>query len=159
MDSHAYVFTDGSCTGTGLGAWATLIVVPKVSVTPLYGTLNWTTINRCELEPIVAGLRYIERVTGKGKPGFRVTVVSDSQTTVRVIAGEYKAKSNADLWDAYYTASANMNVKAIWRERRSHEYMIYVDNLCHSLREQAKKTFKRVPTLLPANDLPLEDFK
>ena len=80
MSSHVYLFTDGSCTGTGLGAWAALVIVPGISVTPLYGVESWTTINRCELAPIVAGMRYIGRVVGKGKSGLKVTIISDSET-------------------------------------------------------------------------------
>ncbi len=155
---HAYVFTDGSCTRTGLGAWAGLIVVPGIEVHPLYGVASYTTINRCELAPIIDSLRYIRRTFGKGKPGLRLTLISDSETTIKTIGGANKANANLDLWAAYNEVSQGFNITPIWRQRNTHPYMTFVDNLCYAVRDCMKLPAKNLTGITPSANLDLKEL-
>lgn len=134
-DPHVYLFTDGSCTGTGTGAWASLVVVPGKLTAPQCGVTSFTTINRCELQPIIDGLRWIRKNYAKQQTGLRVAIISDSESTVKTMSGENEPGANLDLWAAYQQATFGLCVRPNWRERNSHPYMVYVDTICHSLRK------------------------
>ena len=137
-NAHVYLFTDGSAHGTGVGAWSALIVVPATEIKELlYGVSSDTTINRCELMPITEGLGWIVRNIAGRKKGIRVKVISDSETTVRIMGGDYEPSANPDLWAAYnaVVAEASIDVTPVWRDRNSHPYMELVDMVCYSLRK------------------------
>jgi ribonuclease HI len=79
-----YVFTDGSCSHSDkLGAWAS-VVVTKARSKILYGVEYPTDIARCELLPILAGLRWLQKNIPQGYK-LPVTVVSDSESTIRML--------------------------------------------------------------------------
>jgi len=149
---NAYIFSDGSCTGTGVGAWAALAVIPQTGASQaLFGMANHTTINRCELQPVIDGLRWLRLHFGKAQ-GLRVTIISDSETTVRVMSGNYDSSANLDLWQAYEAARRGFLLTPTWQERNTHPYMRFVDALCGAVRkfmlEPAKKIEEDTP---PAN--------
>ena len=136
LNTHVYIFADGSATGTGIGAWASLVVVPATGVSKLlYGLSGTTTINRCELQPIVEALRWVNRNLSRG---LRVRVVSDSQQTARIMGGEFDPKNNLDLWAAYAHEASSQSIRAVWQERNSHPYMNLVDAVAYSLRKSVK---------------------
>lgn len=156
---HVYLFTDGSCTGTGIGAWAALVLIPGKLVFPLVGVESYTTINRCELQPSISGLRWIKKNISKNQNGVRVAIICDSQTTVQVMGGLNQPSSNLDLWSSYQHAIVGLKVYPHWRERNSHPYMEYVDTLCSSVRRLQVDTFKYITEVeLPANDINMENL-
>jgi ribonuclease HI len=132
---NAYLFVDGSSAHKDdIGAWAAVAVMgDKRQV--LYGVNYPTTISRCELLPIIEGLRWIkanwwpEQVQG-------VTVYSDSEYTVKTLSGLNQRNKNQDLWAALDAAKSGMPVRYVWRERNSLFYMTFCDALCGGLRHQ-----------------------
>lgn len=156
---HIYLFTDGSCTGTGVGAWCSLVVSPGNFVAPQFGVSSYTTINRCELQPIIDGLRWIRREFCKKQRGIRVAVISDSETIIRTMGGANEAGSNLDLWAAYEQAAVGLHVMPTWRERNSHPYMTYADTVCSSMRGMVKPYVAYITEVeLPKNDISMEDL-
>lgn len=156
---HIYLFTDGSCTGTGTGAWCSLVVAPGKLVAPQCGLHSFTTINRCELQPMIDGLRWIRREYAKNQTGIRVAVVSDSETVIRIMSGAAEPSSNLDLWAAYQQAAVGFRVMPTWRERNSHPYMVYVDTICHALRKVSMDRVKYITEVeLPSHNENMEDL-
>jgi ribonuclease HI len=151
MDApHAYVFTDGSARDSGVGAWAALIIFPGSGASRLiHGVLSETTVNRCELIPIIEGLRLVANaLNAERTPGIRVRVVTDSETTCRTLSREFTPGSNLDLWAAYGQVATNMEVSALWRDRNSHPYMKVVDVVCYALRKSSLDQVARVNELV-----------
>ncbi|HEY0581063.1 MAG TPA: RNase H family protein [Chloroflexota bacterium] len=87
--------TDGACLGNpeGPGGWAA-VVEPNPEGAPwlLYGHLSSTSNNRAEALGILAALDWVP-------PGSRLNINSDSELSVRVLQGRYKAKANPDIWE------------------------------------------------------------
>jgi ribonuclease HI len=87
--------TDGACLGNpqGPGGWGAAIGPPADEDRwLLFGHLSSTTNNRAEALAVLATLDWIP-------PDSRLTVLSDSELTVRVLSGRYKVKANLDIWD------------------------------------------------------------
>jgi ribonuclease HI len=88
--------TDGACLGNpeGPGGWAA-VVEPNPEGAPwlLYGHLSSTSNNRAEALGVLAALEWVPA-------GSRLNVHSDSELTVRILQGRYKAKANPDIWEA-----------------------------------------------------------
>lgn len=126
--------TDGSCSAeTQHGAWAAIVkTATKAQV--LYGTVYPTTISRCELTPIVEGLKWIYYDLCGKQPGIEVKLISDSEYTVLTINGVYRAKKNLDLWGGVEAMKARMKIEAKWRSRNSHPYMDFCDCAAHTVR-------------------------
>ena len=125
---------DGSCDAVSeFGTWAAVAVTPMTRKI-FYGTVYPSTISRCELTPILEGLRWI-RAECIDLKGTRVRIISDSQFTIQTLAGMYEAKKNLDLWSAVRTASQGLKLDAAWRERNSHPLMELCDSIAHALRE------------------------
>ncbi|HEV7662155.1 MAG TPA: RNase H family protein [Chloroflexota bacterium] len=132
-ESGEYVaHTDGACLGNpeGPGGWAAvverLMVVadgPRVlaeagaarllnlseNVWLLYGHLSSTSNNRAEALGVLAALEW-------APAGSRLAVHSDSELTVRILQGRYKAKANPDIWAAIRSTIADKKlvVQADW---------------------------------------------
>ena len=158
MKPQAYLFVDGSCgSGQDFGGWAA-IVVTQQQRKMLYGTAYPTTISRCELMPIVEGLRWIKSNLAGKRPGYTVTVVSDSEYTVKTLCGVYPRKKNMELWIALDEAARSLTVKYTWRERNSLPYMEFCDAVCGSFRrvviDGAKQKFGEAQYKLPEAEMP-----
>lgn len=152
---HAYVFGDGSAAqGDDIGAWASVAVTLNARKL-LYGVTYPTTISRCELTPLIEGLRWIKYHWMKTN-GLRVMVVSDSEYTIKTLCGLYDRRKNKDLWMTIDEMTKNMNVQYVWRERNSHPYMEICDSICSGLRHHVKDSMGRVfkDVLNPEPDLP-----
>ena len=144
MIPHAYLFTDGSSARKAdIGAYAA-IAATAVQRKLIHGVEYPTTISRMELLPIVSGLRWINANWARG-PGLRVTVISDSEFTVRTLCGDYERRKHMDLWAALDVAAKGLQITYLWRERNSLPYMDMCDSVCSSLRkathEVAEKMF------------------
>jgi ribonuclease HI len=83
--------TDGACLGNpGPGGWAAVIHKPPY-LWHLYGHLSSTTNNRAEALGLLAALEW-------PPPGSSLLVRSDSQLTIIVFEGKWKARANPDIW-------------------------------------------------------------
>ncbi len=86
--------TDGACLGnpTGPGGWAAVVERPDGEAPwMLYGHLSSTSNNRAEALGVLGALEWIP-------PGSHLHLRSDSELTVRILQGRYKAKANPDIW-------------------------------------------------------------
>ena len=136
MKANAYVFADGSSSSKGdIGAWSAIVATPDKVHKVLYGCCYPTTISRCELTPIVEGLRWIASNLSSNS-SFCVVVCSDSEYTVKTLCGIQARHKNTDLWAAVDEVSKQLTVKYIWRERNTLPYMELCDWLCTALRKQ-----------------------
>ena len=143
MKYHAYLFVDGSSSKAGdIGAWAAIACYGDQRKL-IYGVDFPTTISRCELRPIIEGLRFISDNWATGS-GFRVCVISDSQYTVMTLSGIYERHKNMDLWAGLDEAAAMLQVTYRWRERNSLPYMEMCDGICGALRRRQIDHMKTV---------------
>lgn len=88
--------TDGSCLSNpaGPGGWAAVVEhLGAAAAEPweLWGHLTSTSNNRAEALGLLAALEWVPT-------GSALLVWSDSELTVRVFSGAYKAKANLDVW-------------------------------------------------------------
>jgi ribonuclease HI len=87
-------YTDGACLGNpeGPGGWAAAVFAePSNTQWLLFGHLSSTSNNRAEALGVLGALEWVP-------PRSRLAVRADSQLTVRQLTGEYKVKSNIDIW-------------------------------------------------------------
>jgi ribonuclease HI len=105
--------TDGACLGNpeGPGGWAAVVEAMPECGPPwlLWGHLSSTSNNRAEALGVLAAIEWVP-------PGARLEIHSDSELTVRILQGRYKAKANPDIWDAIRRAIADKGeqVSADW---------------------------------------------
>lgn len=95
--------TDGACFGNpeGPGGWAAVVDVAQDQAREkrlrqpalLWGHLSSTSNNRAEALGVLAALEWVPA-------GSALMVWSDSELTVRILQGRYKAKANPDIWAA-----------------------------------------------------------
>jgi ribonuclease HI len=87
--------TDGACLGNpdGPGGWAAVVehLGESGRTWELWGHLSSTSNNRAEALGMLAAIQWVP--TGSG-----LLIRSDSELTVRIMAGAYKARANVDLW-------------------------------------------------------------
>ena len=104
----AYVaYTDGACLGNpqGPGGWAAVIDRPTDGPPwMLYGHLSSTSNNRAEALGVLAVLEWLP-------PRSQLELHSDSELTVRILQGRYKAKANSDIWQLIQRAIAEKQLK------------------------------------------------
>lgn len=131
---QAYLFVDGSSgPKEDVGGYAA-VAVCRVARKLFYGTMYPTTISRCELMPIIEGLRWIKRNWARGV-GFQVLVISDSEYTVKTLCGANRKRKNDELWKAAGEAEHGMIVKYVWRQRNTLTYMEVCDGMCGAARK------------------------
>ena len=87
--------TDGACltNPSGPGGWAAVVehLGAAGQVWELWGHLSSTSNNRAEALGVLAAVEWVPRGSG-------LLVRSDSELTVNVLSGRYKAKANMDVW-------------------------------------------------------------
>ena len=86
--------TDGACLSNpdGPGGWAAIVEHLGGSGTwELWGHLSSTSNNRAEALGLLAAIEWVP-------PGSGLLVRSDSELTVRILRGAYKARANTDVW-------------------------------------------------------------
>jgi ribonuclease HI len=155
------LFTDGSCeVKSKLGGWGGVIVTPTQRHI-LHGSAYPTTISRCELMPIIEGLKVIYYDILQKKEGMQVRIVSDSEYTVKVIGGMETFKKNADLWTGFFEMASHFRVDAIWRQRNTHPYMTLCDSMAHAARVTNLELGKSMADVVTDNypmDIKVEDL-
>jgi ribonuclease HI len=107
-------YTDGACLGNpeGPGGWAAVVQRAASSGEPewlLWGHLSSTSNNRAEALGVLAALEWLP-------PGSRLALHSDSELTVRILQGRYKAKANPDIWEVINRTRAEkpLDVQPEW---------------------------------------------
>lgn len=99
-------YTDGACFGNpeGPGGWAAVFDTQH-----LWGHLSSTTNNRAEALGVLAALEWVP-------PGSRLRVHSDSELTVRILQGRYKAKANPEIWKliVHTRLEKRIELETIW---------------------------------------------
>ena len=161
-----HIFADGSCDAGkhDMGAWAAYVIGPE-SRKLLYGMLQPTTISRCELLPLIEGLRYIRKLLKGRISGIGVRVISDSEYTIKTLSGLYPVNKNRDLWSAMDYVQRGFVVDWVYRERNSHYYMELCDSVCSVLRKRSIEVIKdmlggepaHIADNVPIVDLPVTD--
>jgi ribonuclease HI len=103
-------YTDGACFGNpaGPGGWAAVFDDAQ-----LWGHLTSTTNNRAEALGVLAALEWVP-------PGSRLSVYSDSELTVRVLQGRYRAKANPDIWDVIFRTRLEKRLELEYEWVRGH---------------------------------------
>jgi ribonuclease HI len=88
-------YTDGACLGNpdGPGGWGAYVIGPDETTWQLWGHLSSTSNNRAEVLALLAAIEWVPACSS-------LLVRSDSEYTLKVLSGAYKAKANRDLWDA-----------------------------------------------------------
>ena len=100
------VHTDGSSIGNpGPGGWAFSYEDHDHHVL-VSGGEEHSTNNRMELVAVVEALEWL--------CDKNIHVISDSLLTVKIGQGEWKAKSNLDLWDKFKLAKGDREVTLEW---------------------------------------------
>ena len=105
--------TDGACLNNpdGPGGWAAVVEHLGRSATTweLWGHLSSTSNNRAEALGVLAAIEWVP-------PGSALVIRSDSELTIRILDGAYKARANTDVWIEIRHAIADrrLNVRAQW---------------------------------------------
>lgn len=151
-EPNFYLFSDGSCDAGkhDMGAWASF-VIGKESRKLLYGMAQPTTISRCELLPLIEGLRYIRKLVKGRTGGIAIRAFSDSEYTVKTLAGGYPPGKNMDLWAGMDYVSQGFTIDWVYRERNSHYYMELCDSVCSILRKRSIEVIKDMLGAEPAH--------
>lgn len=120
-DGSSFVaHTDGACFGNpeGPGGWGA--VVEQLDQSPplrapwlLWGHLSSTSNNRAEALGVLAALEWVP-------PRSELTVMSDSELTVRILQGRYKARANGDIWEVIRRTLANKELRLTPEWLRGH---------------------------------------
>jgi len=109
-------YTDGACFGNpdGPGGWGAAVYPPGEGVPwKLWGHLSSTTNNRAEALGVLAAIEWVPA-------GSRLTAHSDSELTVRILEGRYKAKANPEIWDLIRRTMAEKRVAVVPEWVRGH---------------------------------------
>ena len=106
-------YTDGACSGNpGPGGTGIIILRDGELVARLSHPFALTTNNRMEIIAAIQALEYIAREhlgsVPAGDAPAEIEIRTDSQLVVKTIAGEYKKKSNLDLWERLDKAIASI---------------------------------------------------
>jgi len=93
------IYTDGSCLGNpGPGGWAYSIHAPNNgTIHCANGHSDSTTNNRMEVTAALMAIGELVAVAGNK---VSIMVCSDSDYLVRTMNGEFRKKTNTDLWSA-----------------------------------------------------------
>lgn len=106
------VYTDGACaSSTRKGGWGAVVLVVTDAgekfVSVLRGDAIETTNNRMELLAVI-------RALAACPVGVPVTVILDSQLTLRSALREQRRKANLDLWSLYDIEAEKRTVSFVW---------------------------------------------
>ena len=110
-DKHYVCYTDGSCDNLSkphAGGSAYIVLKDEDVVhTASYGTTN-TTNNRMEMLAIISAAYYCP-------PDSIVDIYSDSQYAIKVLSGEWKHKTNGDLFQKFVECTRHLSaVRFFW---------------------------------------------
>jgi len=98
MSEKLYIWTDGACQpNPGAGGWAALLEYNGTRKLISGRATEQTTNNRMEIQAAIEAFKSI-------KAGWEceVLVISDSQYLISTMEGDWKAKTNVDLFKELY---------------------------------------------------------
>src|SRR4051812_29263846 len=118
MSQEIVIYTDGSSRGNpGPGGYGAILMSGKLRKELSQGYRH-TTNNRMELMGVIAALEALK------KPGFNVTVYTDSQYIVKAVKEGWlnkwlatnfaKGKKNKDLWVRFYNLYIQHKINFVW---------------------------------------------
>lgn len=110
MSEKLYIWTDGACQpNPGAGGWAALLEYNGTRKLISGRATDQTTNNRMEIQAAIEAFKSI-------KSGWtcEVLVISDSQYLISTMEGEWKAKSNVDLFQELFNLCRLHKVKWKW---------------------------------------------
>ena len=107
--SHLEVFTDGACIRNpgGDGGWGFVAVQDGKKIAEFCGPDPKTTSNRAELKAIIRALLWLP-------PGTPATIVTDSQLSIKILSGTWRAKKNLDLIEEARALMQQRRIKFRW---------------------------------------------
>jgi ribonuclease HI len=107
-------YTDGACFGNprGPGGWAAA-VLNDTHTWHLFGHLSSTSNNRAEALGVLAALEWVPA-------GSSLKLHADSALTVNQLSGQYKIKSNTDIWDEIKRVRASKRLDVVGEWVRGH---------------------------------------
>lgn len=109
-DQKLYIWTDGACEpNPGAGGWAALLEFNGTRKLIHGRTADQTTNNRMEIQAAIEAFKAI-------KEGRRcdILVTSDSQYLINTMSGDWKMKSNLDLFHELHVLSKVHDVTWKW---------------------------------------------
>lgn len=128
------LFTDGSSNHKDLsGGWAWVAIDNNDGMECASGFVKGTTNNRMEMQAWIEGLNYLYEKYGK----CDILVYCDSKVVGKGYTGEYRRKTNQDLWSKLLSA-AEQHYYVEWIWVRGHDGNIY-NEMVDSLAVQARK--------------------
>lgn len=124
---------DGASEGNGGFAGAGIILKYNGTIKKWGIPLGQATNMRAELMAVIEGIKLV-------KEPCHIKLYSDNQVTIRIIAGDYKASSNLDLWAQYDEIAASHRIEAHWNRRDSTDE----NKECNDLAQRAARMQKRI---------------
>lgn len=153
-----WIFGDGSSSRTkDIGAWAAVAIAGEnVTRQILWGVDFCTTISRCELRPILEGLRFIKH-NWHPSAGQIIRVTSDSEWAIRTLSGDFPQNKHEDLLRGIADLAKGLTVQYRWRERNSTPYGTFCDEVCGPLRRVMIDTWSKIAKdpRQPEQDMPM----
>jgi ribonuclease HI len=107
----------------------------------IWGAESWTSVNRCELAPVMIGLRYI-MCTEDWPDETDVVIMSDSEYTMKRLSDMAvngvdsinQAVPGPHMWqDTYLLSKMFHSVRYIWVPRNSNYYNEFCDGMAGSI--------------------------
>jgi ribonuclease HI len=107
--------TDGACFGNpdGPGGWAAVVDAADGRHWQLWGHLSSTSNNRAEALGVLGALEWLPA-------GSKLLVRSDSELTVKILQGLYKARANAEIWAEIRRVQAEKGLVLVTEWVRGH---------------------------------------
>jgi len=126
------IYTDGSCLKNpdGPGGYAFAIIENNKLETIGYGSQPNTTNNRMELQAVIEALKFVKR--------NEYELYTDSQLTIKCATGEWRRKSNLDLWREYDNVIQGCKIHWKWvRAHNGNKYNELVDDIAREAATQS----------------------
>lgn len=140
-----WIFGDGSATrNEDIGAWAAIAIAgDNVTRKFLWGIGQPLTISRCEMLPVLEGLRFIKYHWHPAR-GQIIRVTSDSEWAIRTLSGDFPVNKHEDIIEGIHKLAHGLTVEYRWRERNSTPYGTLMDNICGPLRRHMLDTMGKI---------------
>lgn len=126
------IYTDGSCVpNPGPGGWA-FTLLEHDEQWSMSGSHPSSTNNRMELQAVIESLEFAQ--------GNEYVLYTDSQLTMKCAIGEWKRKSNLDLWTNFDSALRGRKIHWKWvKAHNGDKYNELVDDLARYEAKSVKK--------------------
>jgi ribonuclease HI len=137
LTTPVVIACDGACSGNpGPGGWGAVIQYPNGGEVELGNRGPATTNNRMELTALIEVLKAIKPEHSNNS----IAVLADSQYVINCAQGNWKRKSNQDLWAEYDQVASDRNITFEWvRGHSGHELNERVDAIAVQHRDLASQ--------------------